>query len=141
MRNVYILHLLMFSRWCARWNFNGVLMATARVYGEPRPCSEKKNGIAEERKTKKGSKQKKRIDEDHRDGPHVSWSSEYIYSSVDFKFLSQTIFYSSSDIPLLDSIFLFLCMTIIHFLVHSFIVIIHNLNANRVFALFINKYS
>lgn len=33
MRNVYILHLLMFSRWCARWNFNGVLMATARVYG------------------------------------------------------------------------------------------------------------
>lgn len=33
MKNVYILHLLMFSRWYARRNFNGVLMATARVYG------------------------------------------------------------------------------------------------------------
>jgi len=96
MRNIYILHLLMFSRWWARWNFNGVLMATARAT-ELNSCSEKKDEIARERKTEKGNKQKKNVDEDRRDSPHVSlpWNSECIYSSVDFKFLPLTIFYSS----------------------------------------------
>lgn len=83
-------------------------MATARVYGTPRPCLEKKDGIAEERKMEEGSKRKKNADEDHRDSPHVSlpWSSECIYSSIDFKFLLILYFILESR-HVIASIFLY----------------------------------
>lgn len=92
MRNIS--HLLMFSRWCALWKFNGVLMANARVYSGWKGTE--KGGAAEKEEkereqTKKGSRRRS-----PRDGPHVSLSrsSECIYSTVDFKFLPRTIFYA-----------------------------------------------
>lgn len=106
MRNVYVLHLVMFLGCFARWNFNGVLMANARVcrvYATAVGNRERRNGKEEGRssrrrkknweQTKKGATKER---ENPRDGPHVSLprSSECIYWSVDFKFFPETIFYS-----------------------------------------------
>lgn len=93
MRNIS--HLLMFSRWCALWKFNGVLMANAHV-STVAGREQRKAGWRRRRK-RRGSKRKKEVGEDDpRDGPHVSLSrsSECIYSTVDFKFLPRTIFYA-----------------------------------------------
>lgn len=57
MRNIS--HLLMFSRWYARWNFNSVLMANARVSTVPKERGDKRGRMANEEKMQKGSKRKK----------------------------------------------------------------------------------
>lgn len=85
----------MFSRWYARWNFNGVLMAGARV------CSRTSKARAErrERRRRWGSRRKNGADEDPHDGLHVSLprSSECICSTADFKFPPLGLYFTTRE--------------------------------------------
>lgn len=121
MRNVYILHLLMFSRWCARWNFNGVLMATARVYGAQAVLGKEGRDKRKRRRRRKEASEKRmstKIAVTVRTCRCHEVASAFTPRST-WSFASSGYILFESRHAIARQHFFFICMTIVHSLIGS----------------------